>query len=315
MADLNSSSKNDIGPAIVPVLACVLNQLCLRNDNLSINQDGITKFHALRPPAISIKDYLERVAKYAACSGECFVLALVFIDRIIQSNPKFAVNSLNIHRLVITSIMLAAKFFDDQYFNNAYYAKVGGVPCDEINSLEVEFLWMCNFTLFVTTDTYSQYYTELCNHAANTQNVCPCSRGPKLPALIIPYVNAPGPGQTQQEWQMQMSPNIPTYRNELGQEICAQTELEMKQFILAQQQQQQQQHHQQQSQSSSSSSQTLQPSQRAAAGVYDQQRYGQYAGAPSASSSSASHMKAHSQSQLSQQFAAHQQQQQDQSMH
>jgi len=29
-----------------------------------------------------------------------------------------------------------------QYFNNAYYAKVGGVPCNEINSLEVEFLFM-----------------------------------------------------------------------------------------------------------------------------------------------------------------------------
>jgi hypothetical protein len=84
-----------------------------------MSQKGLSKFHALRPPAISIKDYLQRVAKYAACSGECFVLALVYIDRIIQSNPTFVVNSLNIHRLLITSIMLAAKFFDDQYFNNA----------------------------------------------------------------------------------------------------------------------------------------------------------------------------------------------------
>ncbi len=62
------------------------------------------------------------VVVQAACSGECFVLALVYIDRIIQSNPSFMVNSLNIHRLLITSVMLAAKFFDDQYFNNAYYA-------------------------------------------------------------------------------------------------------------------------------------------------------------------------------------------------
>jgi hypothetical protein len=91
-------------------------------------QKGVSKFHALRPPAISIRDYLHRVLKYAACSGECFVLALVYIDRLIQSNPTFVVNSLNIHRLLITSVMLAAKFFDDQYFNNAYYAKVGGVP-------------------------------------------------------------------------------------------------------------------------------------------------------------------------------------------
>lgn len=116
---------DDVGISIVPVLACVLNQLCARNDRLP--HKGVSKFHALRPPAIGIKDYLQRVLKYAACSGECFVLSLVYIDRIIQSNPTFVVNSLNIHRLLITSVMLAAKSYDDQYFNNAYYAKVGGM--------------------------------------------------------------------------------------------------------------------------------------------------------------------------------------------
>lgn len=58
--------------------------------------------------------------------------------------------------------MLAAKFFDDQYFNNAYYAKVGGVPCHEINSLEVEFLFMINFSLFVTTGEYEQVVPRVC---------------------------------------------------------------------------------------------------------------------------------------------------------
>ena len=32
-------------------------------------------------------------------------------------------------------------------------AQVGGVPCVEINSLEVEFLFMTNFSLFVDTET------------------------------------------------------------------------------------------------------------------------------------------------------------------
>jgi hypothetical protein len=174
---------DDTGRAVVPVLACVLNQLCHRNDKIPLDPKAVSKFHALRPPAISILDYLERISKYAACSGECFVLALIYIDRIIQSNPQFVVNSLNIHRLLITSVMLGAKFFDDQYYNNAYYAKVGGVPCTEVNSLEVEFLFMCNFTLFVTTDTYRQYYTELCNHANNSN--CGCSTIP-IPPLVIP---------------------------------------------------------------------------------------------------------------------------------
>lgn len=182
---------DETGAAIVPVLGCVLNQLCDRNDQLPDNANGLSKFHALRPPAISIKDYLLRIAKYAACSGECFVLALVYIDRIIQSNPTFVVNSLNIHRLLITSVMLAAKFFDDQYFNNAYYAKVGGVPRGEMNSLEVEFLFMTNFTLFVPTDQYRQYYTELCNHAKNSACECSSQDG-KIPDLDIPKPDAIG---------------------------------------------------------------------------------------------------------------------------
>lgn len=180
---------DETGAAIVPVLGCVLNQLCDRNDHLPDNTAGLSKFHALRPPVISIKDYLLRIAKYAACSGECFVLALVYIDRIIQSNPNFVVNSLNIHRLLITSVMLAAKFFDDQYFNNAYYAKVGGVPRGEMNSLEVEFLFMTNFTLFVPTDQYRQYYTELCNHAKNSACTCSAQHG-KIPDLRIPVPDA-----------------------------------------------------------------------------------------------------------------------------
>jgi len=103
-------------------------------------QQPITRFHALKPPSISVLSYLERINKYASCSGEAFVLALIYIDRLIQRN-NFLLTSLNIHRVIITSVMLAAKFFDDQYFNNAYYAKVGGVPGGEMNCLEVEFLF------------------------------------------------------------------------------------------------------------------------------------------------------------------------------
>ena len=50
----------------------------------------------------------------------------------------------------------------------------------------MEFLFLCNFALFVNTETYSQYYTELCNHASNVGNVCTCSQGPRVPQLMIP---------------------------------------------------------------------------------------------------------------------------------
>jgi len=150
---------------IVPILAKVLTQLCLRNDGWGIDPSRMSKFHALRPPPISIQDYLDRIAKYSCCSEECFVLALIYIDRLIQCNPEFLVNSLNVHRIIITSVMLAAKFFDDHYYNNAYYGKVGGVSNAEVNSLEIEFLFMVNFNLFVATEEYNVYNQRLMTHA------------------------------------------------------------------------------------------------------------------------------------------------------
>merc|ERR1719197_887125 len=82
---------------IISVLSEVLQRLCERNDRF-VNEDAVvTRFHALRPPTIGIEYYLQRIAKYSNCSEECFVLALIFIDRLIRTNENFLVNSLNVH--------------------------------------------------------------------------------------------------------------------------------------------------------------------------------------------------------------------------
>lgn len=151
------------GKAVVIVLAAVLERLVHSND-YSPGGDSITKFHALKAPGISIHQYLERIHKYASCSTECFILALIYIDRLIQRN-NFILSDLNVHRVVITAILLAAKFFDDAYYNNAYYAKVGGVLISEMNGLEVEFLFRINFSLYVSPEVFVKYQDELVCHA------------------------------------------------------------------------------------------------------------------------------------------------------
>ena len=72
--------------------------------------------------------------------------------------------------------MLSAKFFDDLFYNNAFYAKLGGVSTIEMNSLELEFLQLVNFTLFVTPDVYNKYHSELRNYAGviDIPNALPC---------------------------------------------------------------------------------------------------------------------------------------------
>lgn len=166
------AAQKERGKAFVAVLACVLSRLVAANDAQPGAAQVVTKFHALRPPSISIRDYLERINKYAGCSPECFVLALVYIDRLIARNG-LALTSLNVHRIIITAVMLAAKFFDDQYYNNAYYAKVGGVPCNEVNSLELEMLFSCGFSLHVTTDVFEKYVSELVSHCMVAPDMLP----------------------------------------------------------------------------------------------------------------------------------------------
>lgn len=46
--------------------------------------------------------------------------------------------------------MLAAKFADDFYYKNEYYAKIGGIPKAEINALEVEFTKSIDFNFNVS---------------------------------------------------------------------------------------------------------------------------------------------------------------------
>ncbi|KAI3760097.1 hypothetical protein L1987_50487 [Smallanthus sonchifolius] len=47
------------------------------------------------------------------------------------------------------------------FFNNAYYAKVGGVTRAEMNRLEMKFLFGIDFRLYVNLSTFEKYCLEL----------------------------------------------------------------------------------------------------------------------------------------------------------
>jgi len=198
------------GSILVKVLAAVLERLVNSNTVLARSDPGqITKFHALKPPGIGIEAYLERIHKYASCSNECFILALIYIDRLIQRN-NFLLTELNVHRVVITAILLAAKFFDDAYYNNAYYSKVGGVLVSEMNGLEVDFLFRINFSLHVQPDVFDKYKAELVAHSINCGlALSPVSAPLPQIAEMEPPINYSGMTeiiQQQQQQQQQQQP-------------------------------------------------------------------------------------------------------------
>lgn len=131
LSDGNSHILNQVA-----VLATLIERL-LENE---VNHQ-ITKFHALKPrrqsqqtvntmmiyahelfyyeylnsrfmtafldrPQITIIAYLERIEKYANCSPSCFVVSLIYIDRLCQRSVM-TLSLLNVHRILITAICVS----------------------------------------------------------------------------------------------------------------------------------------------------------------------------------------------------------------
>ncbi|EEF51628.1 cyclin-U4-1 [Ricinus communis] len=160
MADLEATVV--VMPKVVTFLSSLLQRVAESNDlSHQLHPQRISVFHGLTRPSISVQSYLERIFKYANCSPSCFVIAYVYLDRFAQRQPSFPINSFNVHRLLITSVLVSAKFMDDIYYNNAYYAKVGGISTSEMNILEVDFLFGLGFQLNVTPNTFHTYCSYL----------------------------------------------------------------------------------------------------------------------------------------------------------
>lgn len=125
---------------------------------------------------------MDSIYRYFNCSAECYLLSLIYINRIIRLN-RFIINTYSVHRLILTSfafvffalmrsMMIAAKYFDDVYYTNTFYAEVGGITVNEINNLEVDFLCRIGFNLFVSTEEFRQYYKDIADHCLSCYACC-----------------------------------------------------------------------------------------------------------------------------------------------
>ncbi|XP_010512719.1 PREDICTED: cyclin-U3-1-like [Camelina sativa] len=154
-------------PSVLSRLASSLERSLLLYDDdhnkllQSPQQDSA--FDGASPPEITISHYLDRIFKYSCCSPSCFVVAHIYIHLFLQ-RTRSLLNPLNVHRLLITCVMLAAKVFDDRYFNNAHYARVGGVSTRELNRLEMKLLFTLDFKLQVDPQTFLTHCCELEKH-------------------------------------------------------------------------------------------------------------------------------------------------------
>lgn len=112
-------------------------------------------FFSVTKPDISTEEYVYRLVHYTQCSPSAFVVMLIYLERIARANGRLRLTAYNLHRLLVTALMLACKVLDDRCFSTLHYAKVGGIPtAREMNRLEMQFLRYLDFRMNVAVETF-----------------------------------------------------------------------------------------------------------------------------------------------------------------
>ena len=152
--------KDPIPIKTIEIIADLLNNICEENKDKSNVNNKIAPFMTINIPSMSIKDYLLRLTYYTKINESTIIIIFIYIDRICIIN-NFKINYRNIYKLIISSMIIAIKYNEDIFYSSEVYAKLGGLSIKELNYLEIKFLILIKFYLFIEQDLFSKYYDTL----------------------------------------------------------------------------------------------------------------------------------------------------------
>ncbi|RCI14625.1 hypothetical protein L249_6971 [Ophiocordyceps polyrhachis-furcata BCC 54312] len=146
---------------VVELVAHMLAELMATNDAIRISSGGLTRFHSRTAPGISVRDYLHRLARHATLTPPLLLAMVYYIDRLCALYQDFTINTLTVHRFLITAATVASKGLSDSFWNNTTYARVGGVRVAELKTLELEFLYRVDWKIVPDPEVLVAYYRGL----------------------------------------------------------------------------------------------------------------------------------------------------------
>ncbi|KAK4505263.1 hypothetical protein PRZ48_003226 [Zasmidium cellare] len=156
-AKYETCNPKDLGVLISNMLM----ELIRINDRIPLRDGRLTRFHSRAPPGISVSDYLQRLIQHATLSPPILLSMVYYIDRLCNMYSAFTINSLTVHRFLITAATVAAKGLSDSFWTNPTYARIGGIPVSELATLELEFLQRVQWRIVPKPEVLEEYYQSL----------------------------------------------------------------------------------------------------------------------------------------------------------
>ena len=139
----------------------ILTEISNQNAEIEFNPDD--PFSKQIPSKVGLQYFLGRIIRYSQIEKSTLITILIYVDRMCITSG-IILNPHNIHRLILGCLILAIKYNEDIYFNNEYYAKVGGVSLKEMNNLELTSFELIDHNLFISDDIYEKYLAYITNY-------------------------------------------------------------------------------------------------------------------------------------------------------
>ena len=149
-------------------------------------------WHSSDSPALlkrsAFRKFIEDILRKTRVSISVVILALRYVRRLKESSPSISGADGSEYRLALVSLILAAKFLDDNTYTNGAWAEVCSLMVGEVNLMEREFLAGVQYRLNVTEEEYSEWlhYLEMFIPVHSLTGQAHSTVNRDLPAYLLP---------------------------------------------------------------------------------------------------------------------------------
>ena len=113
------------------------------------------------PSQEDICSFIEALYDIAQFSGECCVICLIYINRIIALTQMPLIQT-SWRPIILISLMVAQKMWDDKYLSNSDFSTIYPFfDNKQLNVLEMKFLELIQYNTHIKFSIYTKYYLEL----------------------------------------------------------------------------------------------------------------------------------------------------------
>jgi len=124
------------------------------------DQQKIDNIHKI-PSIDDIMDFIEALYNCVQFSPECCIICLMYIYRIIALTG-LSLQETNWRPLIFVALMVSQKIWDDNFLSNGDFSSIYPFfDKDQLNLLEIKFLEIIQYNVFVSLSNYMTFYLNL----------------------------------------------------------------------------------------------------------------------------------------------------------